>query len=103
MALFDFVPLTNVFWILSDVLQVLVILIFAEVLVSWAYMFGVRGASPYSPWVRNLRKVTDPLLNPFRKLVPPYKLRGIDVSPFLAILLIEVVRGFLYKAGAGAG
>jgi YggT family protein len=97
--LFNFAPPTNVFWILADVLQVLVILIFVEVLVSWAYMFGVRGASPYSPWVRNLRKVTDPILNPFRRLVPPYKLRGLDISPFLAILVIQIVEGFLFKLG----
>jgi YggT family protein len=100
--LFQFAPLTNIYWILADVLQVLVILIFVEVIVSWAYMFGVRGASPYSPWVRNLRKITDPVLNPFRQLVPPHKLRGLDISPFLAILVIQIVEGFLYKAGLNA-
>ena len=100
--MFNFAPPTNIFWILADLLQVLVILIFVEVIVSWAYMFGARGASPYSPWVRNLRKITDPVLNPFRRLLPPHKLHGLDISPFLAILVISVIENFLYRAGSGA-
>src|SRR5438874_1148842 len=73
--LITFLPPDNIFWIIADVLQVLVILIVVEVIVSWAVMFG--SVSPYRPWVRTLRKITDPLLEPIRRLVPPHKMRGL--------------------------
>jgi YggT family protein len=92
-----FLPLTNIFWILADLLQVVFLLIIVEVIVSWGIMFG--SISPYKPWVRTLRKITDPILEPFRKLVPPQKLRGFDVSPLIAIVLIQILQGILFKMG----
>ena len=94
-----FVPPINIFWILADALQVLVFLIIVEVIISWAMMMGALGISPYTPWVRTLRKITNPILNPFRRLVPPYKLNGFDISPILAILAINLIMGFLFTAG----
>ena len=92
-----FLPLTNIFWILADLLQVVFLLIIVEVIVSWGIMFG--SISPYKPWVRTLRKITDPILEPFRKLVPPQKLRGFDISPLIAIILIQILQGILFKMG----
>ena len=100
MALFR--PLTNPFWILADVLQLLILLILAEVLVSWMMFLRVQGVSPHAPWVRALQAITDPILRPFRLLIPPNKLRGIDVSPVLAILVTNLVIGFLDHAGGRA-
>jgi len=93
-------PFTNPFWILADILQILVLLILIEVIISWAMMLGARGISPYHPWVRTLRKITNPVLEPFRRLVPPYKLHGVDISPILAILAIQILMDFLVKAGS---
>ena len=92
-----FLPLTNIFWILADLLQVVFLLIIVEVIVSWGIMFG--SISPYKPWVRTLRKITDPILEPFRKLLPPQKLRGFDISPLIAIILIQILQGILFKMG----
>lgn len=39
--------------------------------------------------VRWLHKVTEPVLFPLRLLVPPRLLGGLDVSPVLAILLLQ--------------
>ncbi|BBD58204.1 hypothetical protein NIES2109_09760 [Nostoc sp. HK-01] len=36
-----------------------------------------------------LSQITDPYLNVFRSIIPP--LGGIDISPMLAILLLQVV------------
>jgi YggT family protein len=60
-------------------------------------MFG--SISPYRPWVRTLRRVTSPMLEPFRRLAPPHKLRGLDVSPLLAILAIQILQGLLTQIG----
>lgn len=92
-------PFTNPFWILANLLQILTLLILVEVVLSWAMMLGARGISPYHPWVRTLRRITNPVLEPFRRLVPPYKLQGIDISPILAILVISIVQNILWKAG----
>jgi uncharacterized protein YggT (Ycf19 family) len=108
----QFAPMTNIFWILADVLQILVLLIIVEALLSWAPMIGVRSITPYTPWVRNLRRFNAPILAPFRRLWDwilesgrrkfgwkTYAMRGIDISPVLAILTIQVIEGVLYKAG----
>ena len=93
-----FLPPTNVFFIIADLLQVLVLLVIAEVIVSWMVMFGT--ISSYQPWVRTLRKVTGPVLEPFRRIIPPHKLRGLDISPILAILIIQIVQGILTRLGS---
>ena len=97
-----FLPPASIFWIAADLLQLLVLLILVEVIVSWAMVLGARGVSPYSPWVRVLRRLTDPVLEPFRRLVPPSKLGGIDISPILAIVVLQIVQGVLFRAGLGS-
>jgi YggT family protein len=47
---------------------------------------------PHNPIVRILYQLTEPVLRPIRKLVPPYKLGGLDLSPLILILLIQLVR-----------
>lgn len=95
-----FLPPTNLFFILCNVLEILVLLIIVDIILSWAMYLGARGISPYHPLVRNLRKITDPVLTPFRRLVPPYKLHGFDISPILAIIAIQIVQRILYSLGA---
>jgi len=110
-----FLPATNLFFILADILQVLVILIFIEVVRSYLSMAGVKNTSSYVPWVRTLHKIINPVLEPFRKLweaivnglskshrSTSYTLRRFDLSPMLAIIAIEIVQGFLFKLGAPA-
>ncbi len=40
-----------------------------------------------------LSQITDPYLNLFRQFIPP--LGGIDISPVLAIILLQVLGGFM--------
>ena len=63
-------------------------LIFVRVLISW-----FPGIDPWSPWVRALRAVVDPVLDPFRRFLPA--LGGIDISPLLAIIVLDQVRNVL--------
>ena len=55
-------------------------------LISWV------SPDPRNPIVQILAKLTEPVLRPLRRLVPPHKTGNIDVSPILAILLIQLVR-----------
>ena len=64
-------------------------IILIRALLSWV------NPDPRNPIVRFLVAVTEPVLKPLRKLVPPQKLGGIDLSPLLAILTLQFVRNGL--------
>jgi YggT family protein len=70
--------------------------IIIRALLSWV------SPDPYNPIVRTLTMVTEPVLRPLRRLVPPHRLGGIDLSPLLAILILQFVKnGILYSVGFG--
>lgn len=68
--------------------------IIIRALLSWV------NPDPYNPLVRILVKITEPVLAPIRKLVPPHRLGGLDLSPMIAILLLVFLKnGILYSFG----
>jgi YggT family protein len=50
---------------------------------------------PYQPLIRFIYDVTEPVLGPFRKLIPA--VGGIDFSPVIAIMAVELVRNLIIK------
>ena len=60
-------------------------------LISWV------NPDPYNPVVQFLTRVTEPILNPIRRLLPTYSI-GIDLSPLIAILIIYFMREFLVRS-----
>lgn len=62
-------------------------LIFARIILSFVVMF-VR-IDPYNPIVRFIHEVTEPLMAPFRKLIPP--IGGMDFSPIVLFLVLQLV------------
>jgi len=62
--------------------------IIIRALISWV------NPDPYNPVVQLLYKVTEPVLNPIRRLIPAYSI-GIDLSPLIVILIIIFLRSFL--------
>ena len=60
-------------------------------LVSWV------NPDPRNPIVRFLWGITEPMFRPFRRLVPPSKTGGIDLSPLFVLLLIFLVSRFLAR------
>jgi len=75
-------------------LQLYTWILIIRALISWV------SPDPYNPIVRTLALVTEPVLRPIRRLIPPHKLGGIDLSPLVAILLIQFVRtGLVYSLG----
>lgn len=67
--------------VLGILLTIYMWVIIIRALISWV------NPDPYNPVVQFLHRVTEPVLRPLRKLVPPWKI-GIDVSPLIAILII---------------
>lgn len=83
-------------FILSGVVQALILLVIVEVIISYMIQFGVR-VSPYHPVIKFVRRIVDPLLNPIRRMMPPYKFGGWDLSPLIVIVLLQVVQRMLYR------
>ncbi len=63
-------------------------LIIVRALISWV------NPDPYNPLVQFLYKTTEPMLAPFRKIIPVYSL-GMDISPIFAIIVILFLQKFL--------
>ena len=80
--------------ILDHILVIANWLIIIRALLSWV------NPDPYNSIVRFLYAVTEPILAPFRRLVPIYNI-GIDFSPLFALLLIWFLRLFLIKTLVG--
>ena len=76
-----------VFAILS-VVQWLVII---AAVISWV------NPDPRNPIVEFLYRTTDPMLRPFRRILPPGRTGGIDLSPLFLILLILFLKVFLSR------
>ena len=60
--------------------------IFVRALLSW---FPI---DPRNPLVTLLYDVTEPILDPLRRVIP--RLGMIDITPFVAIILIQVIGNF---------
>ncbi len=63
-------------------------LIIIRALLSWV------NPDPFNPVVQFLYKVTEPMLAPFRRIVPMYSI-GVDLSPIFAIILILFLQRFI--------
>ncbi len=68
-------------------------LIFARIILSFIVMF-VR-IDPYNPIVRFIHEVTEPLMAPFRKLIPP--IGGMDFSPIVLFLVLQLVERWVLQ------
>jgi YggT family protein len=71
-------------------LQLYVILIFARILLSW---FPIAPGSAMESIDAVLRMLTEPVLGPLRRALPPVRLggMGLDLSPMIVLLVIEII------------
>lgn len=63
--------------------------IVVRALVSWV------SPDPRNPVVRALVVLTEPVLRPFRRLLPPHRTGGLDLSPVFAFLLLLFLELFV--------
>jgi YggT family protein len=73
---------------LATFITIYTYLIIIRVLLTW-----FPNISWYNQPFSTLSQLTDPYLNLFRSIIPP--LGGIDISPILAILLLQLVGGLI--------
>ncbi len=70
--------------------QVLTLAILARVLLSWFPM------SPNNPIIAFINEITEPILAPLRRVIPP--LGMIDITPIVALLLLQVLQSVVVQA-----
>ena len=91
-ALFDFCSLENpLSGGLAVVIQLLGLAVLARALLSWF----VRD--PYNQVVRVLDQITEPILQPLRRIMP--RIGMIDITPLVAIIVLSVVAGMVCRSG----
>lgn len=76
-------PITIVGGLLYGFIAVYMLLIFARILYSWF-------ADPHSPLLHFLIRVTEPVLGPFRRVMPPVGM--MDISPIVVMFLLDLLR-----------
>ncbi len=72
--------------LISTILKLLEFIIVVRVVLSWF------NADPYNSLVQIIYRISDPMLKPFQKLVPPWRLGGLDISPVFAFFCLEFIR-----------
>ncbi len=84
-----------VFWLLSEIIHLYTLAIIIAVVISMLISFGVINArSRFVYTVADfLNRLTEPVLAPIRRILPD--LGGIDISPLIAILLLEFLNRLL--------
>ena len=81
--------------LVDTVFGVLQLLIFARILLTWL------PVSPWNPLARWLRRIVDPILNPFRRVLPTFS--GMDFSPLLALAVLYVANRVIDDLLIGGG
>jgi YggT family protein len=92
---------TDIAKYLAALVTVYSLIIFAYVLLSLVFSFGVRV--PYSRWSDGvlgfLRDVCEPYLRIFRRFIP--MIGPLDISPIVGLLVLQIVGNFVVNAVHG--
>jgi YggT family protein len=72
------------------IVEIYLFILIARIILSW---FPTSPGTPLASVTRALGYVTDPLLNPLRKVLPPLTVggMGIDLSPIILCVILEIV------------
>ncbi|HEY0171550.1 MAG TPA: YggT family protein [Pyrinomonadaceae bacterium] len=76
-------PISFVGYIIVGALAVYSLMIFARILMSW-------GVGPHNRLLHFLIRATEPVLGPFRRLIPPVGM--MDISPIVVLFLLTLLQ-----------
>jgi len=80
------------FNLLGQLTQLYTLLIFVRVIITW-----IPNIDPYHPMVQMLFQLTDPVLEPVRRIIPP--LGMMDISPIVVIIALRILSGLFMSLG----
>lgn len=72
----------------------LTLAIIARALISWV------PVDPYNPAVRFLDQITEPIMAPLRRVIPPIG-GAIDITPIVALVLLQILQALVHNALVG--
>lgn len=79
--------MTTLISVVLLLIRVLIFVIFARAIITW---FPIDRNGPI---VRTLDAITEPVLEPLRRVIPA--MGAVDISPMVAILLLVFIQGLL--------
>ncbi len=90
--------LVSLFDFFNNIAEGLILIIalfpgFFSVVIIVAALLSWVSPDPYNPVVQTIYGISEPLLAPFRKIIPD--IGGLDVSPIAALLCYQIVGGLL--------
>jgi len=98
----DFIMAAAIIWLVNSIIGLMILFIVISAILSWLVAFDVintRNRFVYSV-LTFLDSVTRPLMEPFRRIIPP--LGGIDISPIIVLLLLQFIRMVFNNTAAPA-
>lgn len=73
--------------------QVYFVILLVRVIFSWAQAFGARIPDALAPVYKLVYDVTEPLLAPFRRIIPPAGM--FDLSFLVAVILLQTAASII--------
>ena len=77
--------------LIHTLLNLYLIVLFARAVLSW---FPLSPSSPLAPVASFLYTITEPVLGPLRRVIPP--IGGLDISFIVAFLGIELINSRIH-------
>ena len=79
-----------IFLLLARVLQIYTFILLIRILITW-----IPNLDPQHPIVQLLFQVTEPVLEPARKLIPSIGM--IDISPIVVFIILGILQDLLVQ------
>ena len=73
-----------------QLLDIYMMVVFASVVLSWIRL------SPGNPVAQIVHTLTEPVLEPARRVIPP--MGGLDLSPMVVLIALQIIRSVLIRS-----
>lgn len=84
--------MSGLFGLLADIIGIYTFVLLARILMSW-----IPNLDRYNPIVQFLYQVTEPVLEPARRLIPPIGM--MDISPIVVFIVLGILQDALRSMG----
>ncbi|MBX2998920.1 MAG: YggT family protein [Caldilineaceae bacterium] len=74
--------------LVAGLIEIYIFVLLARILVTW-----IPNLDPSNPIIQMLFQITDPVLEPARKLIPPIGM--IDISPIIVFIALQFIAGIV--------
>ncbi len=76
--------------LIASLIQIYSFILLARIVLSW-----IPNVEPSNPIVQLLYQVTEPVLDPVRRAIPP--LGAIDISPIVVFIGLRILQGAVLR------